>query len=243
MEKNRQTTESNVNREIRYASKRESREIDLVELFYILLHQWKLLLVATVAGALLLGVYHVVLVKQTYRATTDLYITNTDSVISLQDLQIGSALAEDYRTIITSETVLDEVIERLKLDIGYEDLLELITVSNPTGTHIIKTSVVTTDPEASMNIANALLNVSIEQIYDIIGTGKPTVINYSKAKSVKNVTPSIWLYMLGGGMACLLLFVGILAIRLILDNTLKSEDDVEKYLGIAVLTDVPFFEE
>ena len=48
--------------------------------------------------------------------------------------------------------------------------------------------------------------------------------------------------MLIGGIACMLLVMSVLAIRLLIDNTLKSEDDVEKYLAISVLTDVPYFE-
>ena len=65
------------------------QEIDLVELFFTLLHSWKALLMAFLVGAVIMGAYHTFLITPTYRATTELYITSTDSVISLQDLQLG----------------------------------------------------------------------------------------------------------------------------------------------------------
>lgn len=218
-------------------------EIDLVELFWVLLHNWKLLLLACVMGAALMAGYYGMFVKNTYEAKTELYITNTDSVISFQDLQIGSALTEDYRTIITSRTVLNKVISDLQLNIGYNGLRKLITVTNPSGTHIIVTSVRTNDIETSRNIANDLLNVSIDQIYQIIGTGKPTIIDYSEAEAVTNVTPSLFRFMAIGGLVGVLLVAAFITIKMMLDNTIKNDDDVMKYLQMPVLSAVPFYEE
>lgn len=225
------------------AQRRNSREIDLVELFYVLLHNWKPLLLAGIMGVVIMAGYYGMFVQNTYEATTELYITNTDSVISFQDLQIGSALTEDYRTIIVSRTVLNKVIDDLQLDVDYEELRKLITVSNPTGTHIISTAVRTTDIETSRNIANDLLNVSIEQIYQIIGTGKPTIIDYSEAEAVEDVTPSLIMFMLIGGFVGFMLVAAFIAIRMVMDDSVRSDDDVEKYLRLPVLAAVPYYEE
>lgn len=238
MEENRQTTVLEIDN-----SQSEDSEIDLVEIFYVLLHNWKLLGIAFIVGVALLASYHGLFVKNTYEATTELYITNTDSVISFQDLQIGSALTEDYRTIITSRTVLNKVISDLQLDIDYEHLRKLITVTNPSGTHIITTSVRTSDIETSRNIANDLLNVSIEQIYQIVGTGKPTIIDYSETAAIKNVRPSLFKFMLIGGFLGILLAAASIIAKMMLDNTIKSDDDVTKYLRLPVLAAVPFYEE
>ncbi|MBQ6537586.1 MAG: hypothetical protein IJL75_01635, partial [Eubacterium sp.] len=95
------------------------------------------------AEVALMGVYHLKLVKPVYQASTELYITSTDSVISLQDLQLGSALTADYQSIITSRSVLNRVISDLELNVDYKTLGKMISVSNPTGTHIIHTNVKT----------------------------------------------------------------------------------------------------
>ena len=218
-------------------------EIDLAELFFTLLHNWKLLLVAGILGMVLLACYHGLFVHSTYKATTEMYVTNTDSVISLQDLQVGSALTEDYKNIITSRAVLNQVISDLQLDMDYKALLKLIDVSNPSGTHIIRTSVTSTDKDASRVIANDLLNVSIDRIYQIIGTSEPTIINYSEAEAIENVTPGLIKYMVIGGFVFFLMAAAFIVIRMLMDTTLKSDDDVEKYLKLPVLAGVPYYSE
>ena len=219
------------------------QEIDLVELFFTLLHSWKALLMAFLVGAVIMGAYHTFLITPTYRATTELYITSTDSVISLQDLQLGSALTADYQSIITSRAVLNKVIEDLQLDTDYRGLSKMIAVSNPTGTHIIRTSVTTTDLPLSRDIANELLNVSIDRIYQIVGTSEPTIIDFSEAEAVEDVTPGMIKYVFIGGVVAALIVAMFVVMRMLMDSTLKSDDDIEKYLQLPVLCAVPYYEE
>lgn len=221
----------------------EETEIDLIEVFFTLLNGWKSLLMGLLIGAVLLGAYHTFLVVPTYQASTELYITSNNSMISLQDLQIGTALTEDYRFIITSRAVLNEVIKDLQLDTTVDQLKNMITVTNPSGTHIIRTNVTTTNLELSRDIANELLNVSIERIYQVVGTNEPSIIDFSEAEAVDNVTPSIIKYMAIGGAIGFLLVAAFLVIRMLMNNSIRTDDDVEKYLQLPVLAAVPFYKE
>ena len=194
-------------------------EIDLKEIFFLLVYKWKMILMALLIGAVLFGAYHTFLMRPSYQADASIYITNTDSMISFSDLQLSAALTEDYANIIKSRTVLNRVIEELELDLDYEELSELVTVTNPDSTHIIEMQVVCGDPELSRNITNALMNISIEQIYQIIGSSEPTVIDYSIAESVEDVTPSIFKYMAIGGLLGALAVCAALIIRMLMDST------------------------
>ena len=155
----------------------DEMEIDLREIFFLLKSRWKSIFLAMLIGAAIFGAYHVFMVKPSYQADASIYITNTDSVITFSDLQLSSALTEDYANIIKSRTVLNRVIKELELDLNYKALGNLISVGNPDDSHIITIKVTCDDPELSRNIANALMNVSIEQIYQIIGSSEPTVID------------------------------------------------------------------
>ena len=218
-------------------------EIDLLEVFFVLLHHWRSLLLACLIGASIMAAYHTFFITPSYRASTELYITNTDSMISLQDLQIGSALTDDYQNIIKSRAVLNKVIDDLQLDTDYKGLSDLVTVSNPTGTHIIHTSVTTDDLALSRDIANDMLNVSIDRIFQIVGTSEPTIIDYSEAEAVEDVTPGMLKYMAIGGAIGIFLVAAFVIIRMFMDNTMKSDDDVEKYLRLPVLSAVPYYKE
>ena len=217
--------------------------IDLKEIFFLLLHSWKMIFIAMLAGAVLLGSYHTFMIHPSYQATAQLYITNTDSMITFSDLQLSAALTDDYARIIKSRGVMKRVIEELELDINYKQLQNLITVNNPDSTHIIEIVVTCDDLELSRNIANALLNISIEQIYQIIGSSEPTVIDYSEAEAVENVTPSLKKYLLLGALLGAAIVCIILVARMLLDTTMKTEEDVDRYLRLPVLSSVPYYRE
>ena len=221
----------------------DATEIDLVEVFFVLLHNWKSFLLAILLGATIMAAYHTFFVKPVYSASAEFYITNSDSVISLSDLNLGKALTSDYQNIIKSRAVLNKVIEDLGLNTNYRDLSKLITVSNPTDTHIIHMEVKTSDLALSRDIVNDLLSVSIERIYQVVGTNEPTIIDYSEAEAVNDVTPSITMHMLIGGLIGAVLVAAYLVMRMLMDSTIKSDDDVEKYLKLPVLAAVPYFRE
>lgn len=232
-------------RDVRQKTIQQQNEttIDLVEVFFTLLRGWKPILLVALIGAVLAGLYHTYTVKPSYQAYTEQYITTSDSVISLQDLQIGAALTDDYRNIIISRQVLNQVINDLQLNTDYKALKKLITVTNPSGTHIIRTTVTTSDLALSRDIANDLLLVSIDQIYQITGSSRPTIIDYSEAVAVEDVTPGIVRSMVIGAFLGGLLVAAVLIIKLMMNSTIKTVEDVEKALQLPVLAAVPYYQD
>lgn len=221
----------------------EEDVIDLKEVFFALLNGWKAILLAMLVGAAALGAYQHFMITPTYQADAMIYITNTDSMITFSDLQLSAALTEDYAKIIKSRTVLNRVIDELDLDIDFKQLGNLVTVENPDSTHIIHIYVTTDDLELSRNIANALMNISVSQIYQIIGSSEPTVIDYAEAEAVENVTPGLMKYMAMGALLGAAVVCAILIIRMLMNTTMKTEEDIDKYLHLPVLAAVPYYSE
>ncbi len=221
----------------------EDEYFDVLEYLFVLVFHWKTLLLCLLAGALVFSIYHANMVGPQYKASTELYVTSSDSVISLQDLQLGSALTADYQSIITSRGVLNQVIDDLDLNVDFRTLKKMVSVTNASGTHIIHTDVTTDSLTLSRDIANDLLKVSIDRIYQIVGTSEPSVIDYSQAEAVEDVTPSQTRYMLYGGVLGVVLAAGFFLIRMLMNSTLKSEEDVKKFLQLPVLAAVPYYED
>ena len=221
----------------------DEMEIDLREIFFLLKSRWKSIFLAMLIGAAIFGAYHVFMVKPSYQADASIYITNTDSVITFSDLQLSSALTEDYANIIKSRTVLNRVIKELQLDLNYKALGNLISVGNPDDSHIITIKVTCDDPELSRNITNALMNISVDQIYQVIGSGEPTVIDYAMAEAVQDVTPGLKKYLMLGALLGALIVCAIVVLRMLTDTTLKTVDDIDRYLHLPVLAAVPYYRE
>jgi capsular polysaccharide biosynthesis protein len=91
-----------------------------------------------------------------------------------------------------------------------------------------------------MVIANELLNVSIDQINSIVSTGEPSVIEYSRIERVQNVSPSLLKLMVIGGLIGVLIAAAFIIIGVVKDDSIRSEDDVEKYLNLPILSAVPY---
>lgn len=214
--------------------------IDLMEIARLLLHKWKVLFVVLLAGAVLGGAYCAFLLETTYRAEASLYITSNESLLSFSDLQLSSALTEDYAYIIKSRTVLERVIDELQLDMDYKDLDNIVSVTNPDSSHVIRIGVTTSDPQMSRNIANSLLNISAEQINQIVGNGMPSVIDESVIHAVQEIKPSMKKYCALGGILAFVLMAGVFIVRMLMDTTIKSEDDIQRYLGVPLLSSIPY---
>ena len=221
----------------------DEMEIDLREIFFLLKSRWKSIFLAMLIGAAIFCAYHVFMVKPSYQADASIYITSTDSMISFSDLQLSAALTDDYANIIKSRTVLNRVIDELDLNLNYKQLGALISVENPDSTHIVDIKVTCDDPELSRNITNALMNISVDQIYQVIGSGEPTVIDYAMAEAVQDVTPGLKKYLMLGALLGALIVCAIVVLRMLTDTTLKTVDDIDRYLHLPVLAAVPYYRE
>ena len=82
-----------------------------------------IVLAALLAGAVIAGVATKIFITPVYSATsTMLVLTKETTLSSLADLQIGSQLTKDYNILITSRTVLQDVVDELNLDMSYKEL-------------------------------------------------------------------------------------------------------------------------
>lgn len=234
--------------EIKEGQKKQNRNaappyepFDFVGLLWAILERWKIILVSMVMGMVLFGLYHQFMVKPVYQADGSIFITNTSSVISISDLQLGTALTEDYTKIIKSRAVLNEVIEEQGLNMNFRQLGNLITVTNPANSHIITVSVTCGDREMSRNIVNSVMEAGSRQIYKVFGSSEPSILDYAADEAIVDLTPARRGYLEKGALAGIALACALIFIRFFLDTTLKTEDDIQKYLHMPVLSVVPYY--
>lgn len=214
----------------------EEDVIDLLELLYALRRKWAFLLVGLLVGALVAGAGTKFLVTPQYQASSMIYIlTKTTSVTSLTDLQIGSQLTVDFQTLATSRPVVNEVREKLNLeDISYEAFVGLLTITNPADTRILKITATHPDPETAMEIANAMAESTADRVAEIMVTDRPTIAEEAVVPQAPS-SPSLSRNVAMGGIMGLLLIAAIVIVRFLMDDTIKNEEDVQKYLQMNTL--------
>lgn len=214
-------------------------EIDLLELFYALRHRWWAILLAMVIGAGAAGVYTKKLIAPHYQSTSMVYVLSKETTLaSLADLQIGSQLTKDYSVIIKSRPVLQEVIDKQNLAMTTDELGEMITIDNPKDTRILSITVEDIEPMRAKAIVDEVTKSASNYIGDIMEMVPPKVIE-DGVVAVKPSSPSVKKNAAVGGLGLAVLVCGLICLKTVLDDTIKSEEDIEKYLGLSVLAVIP----
>lgn len=216
--------------------------IDLMEIFFELKKRIWIILAALVIGSGLAGVYSKVLLTPQYASTAMMYILSKETTLtSLADLQIGSQLTKDYKVIVTSRPVLEQVIENLGMSGNYRSLKGRLTIDNPSDTRILNISVQDSDPQMAKAIVDEVAMVSAEYIADIMEMTPPKIIENGEIATAKS-SPNVKKNIMMGGLIGVVAVCGVIVLRILMNDTIRTEDDVEKYLGLTVLATVPLRE-
>ena len=214
-------------------------EIDLLELFRALKKRiWVIFVVTLLCGGLA-GAFSKFVITPKYTSTAMVYILSKETTLtSLADLQIGSQLTKDYAVIVTSRPVLEDVKEELNLDLTYEELKAKITINNPKDTRILSISATDPDPQMAKAIADSIANTSSEYIGDIMEMIPPKLIEAGVVPEEKTSPSNVKNAVIGAAIGFLGV-CGIIIMEVLLNDTIRTEDDVEHYLKLSVLAIVP----
>ena len=214
-------------------------EIDLLELFYRLLENAQRIVAAALIGAVVFALYSFVVAKPLYEATCRVYVTNAnDSAINLSDLQIGSYLTSDYQEVFNTWEVHEAVLQNLNLDYTYEELEEMLTVSNPSDTRILDVTIASDDPQEAADMANAYAEVARAYISRTMDTNEPTVLS-SALVPTRPVSPRKLFNTVLGFVLGALVMTGIVTVQFLQDDKIKTSDGLRKYTDMATLAVVP----
>lgn len=218
----------------------EEDTIDLVELFYVLWgHIWQILLCLVLGAAVAFG-YTRFLVTPLYKAASSIYIVSAsnNSVVNLTDLQIGAQLTADYRELMYSRPLLEDVIENLDMEMTTRELSQMITITNTSDTRILKITVTSPDPVEAADIANELVEQACIYLPQIMETEEPNLVERAIPPTVKS-SPSYSKNIVLGGLVGAVLCCGVLVLQYLLDDTFKTPDDIARYFGVQPLATIP----
>lgn len=221
----------------------EEMEIDLQQLFFLLRRRIWVILLAVLIGASAAMLYTTNLIEPVYTSSTMIYILNkTNSITSLSDLQLGTQLTKDYKVLVTSRPVLNQVIENLGLDGSYQQLKSRISVNNPADTRILTISVNDADPHIARSIADEMANVSVGRIAEIMDSTPPKIVEDASLPTAPT-SPSVKKNTALGGLAAGALAAGVITLLYLLNDRIQTTADIERYLGINSLGVIPCFED
>lgn len=227
--------ENNMNEDFYVNEEEES--IDIQALLLELWHRAWIIAVSAFLAAFLGFFCSVFFVTPMYRASTSVYVLASEEV-NQAALNTGLQLTNDYARIIKSRSVCEIVAANLGLDVRPSALSSAISVSTEDNTRVITISAVSSDPVMAQSIANEVRVVASDFLINVMDL--PGINTVDEADiPIAPFTPNTKRNAVLGLVLGFLLSTIVISVRFLLDDTIKTEDDVKKKLGLSVLGMVP----
>lgn len=223
-------------------------EIDLIKLLKAVWTKIWIVAGASVIGAALALLITFFFITPQYKSSVMFYVNNTMSQgdtalrITSSDISASRGLVDSYLIILQARETLADVIDYGEVERNYEELSQMIKAEAVDNTEIFQVVVTSPDPEEAERIASAIADILPKRIANIIeGTSAKIVDSAivdarpSSPSYVKNVAIGFLLGLLGS--------VGAVVLWVILDTTIRTEDDITQNCKYPVLAAVPDMEQ
>jgi capsular polysaccharide biosynthesis protein len=215
-------------------------EVNVGDLLIVLVRNWWIILLSGILAASVFLVGTKLFIAPKYQSVTKIFVLSQENgnYLTSTDIQLSSYLTKDYAELIKSRTVVDEVIERLELKMTPEKLLEMIHVQTKSDTRIVTIEVMHENPQLAQQLANAIREVSAKQIMNVMGVEAVNMVDEANLPRVPT-SPNVKKNTLLGAAWGVLIAVALILLRHLMNDTIKTEEDVERYLNVSVLAAIP----
>lgn len=219
--------------------------IDLREYFFILKKKMWIIVLSAVICGVISGLVSFYVLKPVYEANTTLIVNKeveneATQMTTSDDLNFVQKLALTYGEIIKSRSVITSTIDKLNLDMTYEDLSEAVSITNVANTQIIKISVKNENPRVASTICNTIPEIFSTEVQRIVKASGTEVIDKA-AVPEEPIKPNKTMNILIATVLGAIVSVFVIFLRESLNTKIKEPKDIEEKLGLPVFGVVPKF--
>ncbi|MDO5403656.1 MAG: Wzz/FepE/Etk N-terminal domain-containing protein [Eubacteriales bacterium] len=219
-------------------------EIDLLQIGRVVLAKIWVVILSAIATGIIALLATQMLITPMYQSTSKLYIINrqNDNTTTYTDLQSATQLVKDYKVLVTSLPVMEQVIKDLQLNMSEDALISEVSCKIESDSRVLALTVTDKDPYMAKKIVDAIADVSSKQITSVMKIEGVNVIEYGRIPSGQS-SPNVKKNVLMGVALGLFISLAVIIIRYLLNDSIKSTEDVEKYLGMSTLALIPITKE
>lgn len=216
--------------------------IDLRDIFRIVRKRLLIILLIPVVAVMIAGGMAFFVMPEIYQASTTLLVWKApdQSQVALGDINSNRQLVKTYREIARSNTVMDQVISDLRLNVTAGELRSAVDVTLRGDTEIIEISVEHGDPMSAAVIANAVAQSFMDNVIRIMQVDNVVVVDEARLPN-SPIKPQKQLIIAVAGMLGLMSSLFLVFLLEYLDNTIKTPADIERYLDLPLLGAIPKF--
>ncbi|MGI6100900.1 MAG: YveK family protein [Bacillota bacterium] len=223
-------------------------ELELRDIFRIIWARIWIIVLITIVAMLASGIISCFYLDKIYESSTTLIVNKQkddnekETQYTYNDILLSQKLVSTYTEIAKSSYVLERVIKELNLDLSPDELKKMIAVSAVGDTQIIRITVSDVFPARATVIAEKMAELLPIRVSELEMPDNVKVVDKAKVPS-SPVKPRPLMNIAIAGVLGIMVGLGIIFLIEYLDNTIKTPDDVQKYLGLPVLGSIPNFED
>lgn len=220
----------------------ESYEIDLREYLGVVRRRLWILVAVILAALISSGVLSYLVLPRVYAASTTLMVLKRETpIVDYSTVLLHRQLVKTYGEIAKSRTVAAEVVRELGLPLTVAEFEKKIRVTLVRDTELLEIAVEDRDPALAANMANTLATVFINHVVSLMQVENVVTIDQAVAPT-RPVRPRPMLNMAIAGVLGAMTGLGLVFFIEYLDNTLKTAEDVQRYLSLPLLGAIPFID-
>lgn len=219
-------------------------EIDLGLIFRLIMGKLWIILMSGAICALLAFIISEFIMPAKYESTAQLYIINrqNEGTTTYSDIQTSTQLVKDYQVLVVSRPVVEQVISNLDLSMDAEEFIENVSVNIASDSRVLTLSITNEDPYLAKRIVDNLADVSSKRICSVMQIDGVNIIEYGNIPSVPS-EPNVKMFTAAGLLLGLFGACAVIILVYMLDDSIKTADDIERYLGLSTLALIPLSEE
>lgn len=219
------------------------RSIRLKDLWELFVHRIVIIALAAVITAGSLFAYDRISYTPQYTSTATLYIKqqaegNLTVMDAYNEFSLALRLVKDCDYLLKSRTVLQTVIDELELNMSYSQLHARVSTSNPTNTRVLEVTAIGDTPDQAKAIVDKICDIASVKMEEAMGLKQVNLYEYGTVPAGPSNGMNMLIYILAGAAAALLTF-GVFLLSFLLDDRIRTDEDVEHMLGLTILAEIP----
>ncbi|WP_163194448.1 YveK family protein [Clostridium thermarum] len=216
--------------------------MEIKEYINILKKRFLLIVVITLLSTFTSAVFSYLIIKPTYKADISVIIGKKEDSqatnYNYNDVMMYQKLVKTYSIMTTSRTVVEDVIEKQNLDLSIGEVQKMISVSPKGDTQFLTITVKSKNAQTAQIIANQLAKSLKEIGQDVLSEDNVHILD----EALLPTSPDSPKPLLNTGIAFFLgmmVSIGLVFLLEYLDNTVKTQEDIERLIGVPVIGIIP----
>lgn len=221
--------------------------ISLKEIFEVIRKRLLLIIAFVFGAALIAAIVSYFVITPTYEAKSEFIVNQGEldpSQFNVNDIRTNVELINTYNDIIKSPAITEKVIDSLKLSLTPSSLADKVQVSSSENSQVVTVAVTDESPALAVQIANTTVEIFQKEVLEIMNVDNVSVL--ASAEMAEDPSPVAPKPMLNIAIAIVLggmVGVGLAFLLEYLDNTIRTEQDIDTYLGLPVIGTVSTIED